>query len=578
MKLVRLATDNDGVFASAFENNMTIPPQSQMALLNLTFQSNIGTFVVIPNQAEIKFTSEFGNADSIQTVIMPSRSYTVGEIETYYKDVQHALNSALKSENATGGTALQYNSVTSAFRIGETDGGFKTVEYRYAPFINPIVSFNTLLYQAMIWNNAFMLMTITGGVDDRVTVISKQAGQPATTDRTYKVLPLNGRRLNDGNSIFTARVNDLIDNGDATQNNGFGIGLSKTNLGINFDNTADIPASARDFEIRINKPPGATVQTYKYIDDDTDEKDSGVNPARVSIGSYPELNVHDVMCFIVSGNILTIGVAQDNGDGVFHTFSTVEIKAGEELYPYLYIRGAEAHCKVDMFNFSVDPWLPSIGGDERGNDDWRITGKSDTGMGNSYSDVLRNSVIGDVLPEIGVATRFEPLTTTSSLLMNKNIWRGLGFFTSKFKGDGNAGFIKLQINKPNPQPGWIVLVADGLPSIYSSDNFIVESMSLPLDSFDASQINYPIDNTAYNNPTTDKRGRRKNILMTIPENNNTNGLVEYESSTPIFIDINNAQEINAKNLNFRILNKDFSPIIQNTETALMTILIKKSTE
>lgn len=66
--------------------------------------------------------------------------------------------------------------------------------------------------------------------------------------------------------------------------------------------------------------------------------------------------------------------------------------------------------------------------------------------------------------------------------------------------------------------------------------------------------------------------------MTIPVNDNTSGIVEYESSTPIFIDINNATEINVKNINFRILRKDFSPIIQGDQSAIMTVLIKKGSE
>ena len=69
------------------------------------------------------------------------------------------------------------------------------------------------------------------------------------------------------------------------------------------------------------------------------------------------------------------------------------------------------------------------------------------------------------------------------------------------------------------------------------------------------------------------QGRRKNILMTIPENDNTTGLVEYESSTPIFVDIGNASRINTKNMDFRILRKDFSPIVQTDQTAIMTILV-----
>jgi len=573
MKLIRLATDNNGVFASAFGNDMIVAKNSQMALLNLTFQSNIGIFAVIPTQATIDFKSDTTNANTRQVETIPERSYTTSETETFYRDIQHALNSTLKSGDATGAGSVGYNSVTSGFRIGESDGGLKTLEYRYAPFINPIESFSTIPYQQMIWNNAYMLMSITGIHPDKETIISKQVGQPATTDRTYKVLPLNGRRLNDGNSMFTARVRDLTDNGSGNQDNGFGIGLSKTNLGINFDNDADIPTDVRDFEIRINRGG----ETYKYIDDNTTEKDSGTQPARIDLGSYPNVNVHDVLTFIVSGNILYIGVAQDNGPGVFHTFASIVIRAGEELYPYLYIRGASTNCKVDMFNFSIDPWLPSIGGDERGNDQWQLTGKYDSAFANGYEDVIDNSVVGDVLPQVDDATRFMG-PVLLNILMNKAVWRALGFNKPIFNGTGNAGFINQPINFSTPEPGWAVFTATSLPVIYSSDNYVVESMSLPLDSFDASKTQYPIESIGYNNPETDKKGRRKNILMTIPVNNNTDGLVEYESSTPIFVDINNAEEINAKNLNFRILNKDFSPIVQSFETAIMTILIKKPNE
>ena len=116
--------------------------------------------------------------------------------------------------------------------------------------------------------------------------------------------------------------------------------------------------------------------------------------------------------------------------------------------------------------------------------------------------------------------------------------------------------------------------ARGLPFIYNSDNFIVESTNLRLDSYDASKVQYntqpgakPFSNSA------ELSGRRKNILMTIPTNDNTNGLVEYETNTPIFIDIGNAEKINVKNLNLRVLRKDFSPIKQGESLAIMTLLI-----
>jgi len=228
-----------------------------------------------------------------------------------------------------------------------------------------------------------------------------------------------------------------------------------------------------------------------------------------------------------------------------------------------------------MLNFSIDPWLPSaFSGDERGNDEWQITGKDDTAFANGYEDTIDNSVVGDVIPQVDDQTRFLG-DVKSKILMDNSVWRGLGFIKPN---DGNSGYINIPINQTLPQNGWYITTADRLPIVYNSDNFVIESNTLPLDSFDASKTQYPTDNTIYVNPESDKQGRRKNILMTIPVNNNTTGLVEYEASTPIFVDINNAEDINVKNLNFRILNKDFSPIIQAEETAIMSILIKKPTE
>lgn len=583
MKLVRLATDNDGKFASAFGNDMIIAKDSQMALLNLTFKSNGGVIVVVPQSAKINFHSDIADANSQEEITMINRSYTISEAETFYNDIQHALNKTLQSEKAIGATDVGYNSVTSAFRISTTSEGLKTIEWRIAPFINPITNFGNILYQQMNWANAQITMTITGAHPSKETIINKANGEPASLDRKYKVLPLNGRRLNDGSSMFTARVRDLIDNTSGNQDNGFGIGLSKTNLstlGLGTEDT--IPDNMRDFEIRINRK----TETYKYINDNTTEKDSGVNPARITLGSYPDVKVHDVMMFKVSGNLLYIGVAQDNGAGVFHQFGDpIEILAGEELYPYLYIRGAEADCKIDMFNFSIDPWLPSIGGNEKGNDNWGITGQLDTALANGYEDVISiatGSVVGHVIPQVGAEGRLNIRTTQNTLgtlIINNAVLRALGF--TQFQGvpTGSAGFARMIMNNTTPQPGWKILSAQSLPAEYKSDNFIIESMSLPLDSFDASKTQYPHESTVYNNPATDKKGRRKNILMTIPENNNgANGLIEYEASNPIFIDINNADEINAKNLNFRILNKDFSELVQADETAIMTILIKKPNE
>jgi len=573
MKLIRLATDNDGVFQSSFQNDMIIAPNSQMALLNLTFQTNIGVFVIVAAGASITFKSDTTDNDTSQTVTIPNRSYNVGEEDIFYKDIQHALNSSLKNVNARGAAATGYNSVCSAFRIGTTDAGIKTIEYRYAPFLNPVRSFTGLLYQHMIWNTALVEVSFTGDLYTRKTTYNADPALPETDDRTYKVLPLNGRRLNDGSACFSARVAGYVDNASGLQDNGFGIGLSKRNLGVDFNEYEDILPGDLDFEIRFNRQ----TETYKHIINGAVETNSGLMPLNTTGTDQVD---NDLIFMEVSGNQLQIGVYQDDGsaNGLRNVFHTHNVVAGEEFYPYLYIRGAKANIKVEAFNFSLDPWLPSLGGDERGNDTWALTGTDDTGLYNGYQETIDGAAFSNVLTKID--SDDERFGTESrakyNLTMNSAVLRALGF--SQFQNDTNAGFAFVNINfTTKPQPFWSVKQARQQPISYTSDNFIVESMSLALDSFDASKVNY-IDNVVYSNPANDKMGRRKNILMTIPVNDNTSGIVEYESSTPIFIDIDNANEINAKNLNFRILRKDFSPIIQGEQSAIMTILIKKSKE
>ena len=567
MKLIRLVTDDNGNFRSSFGNDIVVKKDSKMALLNLTFQTNIGTFVTVENGNQITFRSDKDDADSEQTITIPERSYNVSEEADFYKDLQHALNKTLQSVNARGIGTKSYNSVFSAFRIATDDAGLKTVEYRYAPFVNyglgVINPQNNQRIPIAIYQES--LVTVTT-VSPGVVSIAKNATGGATTGTNARLVPLNGRRLNDGNSFFSCRIKLTNDNGSGLQDNGFGIGLSKTNLGL--DHLKDeIPITERNFEIRFNR----ATETYKYIDVvGVAEKDSGILPQRVGAGQ--PLTDHDVLFFEVSGNTLEMGFLYDAGaNGVRHVFATTEIKAGEELYPYLYFRGTAANCVVDCVNYSVDPWLPGFAGQEDGNDKWQYTGEEDNGYDNGYGAIIDSGgTIAHVISQITQDRFYVGTQYQLKLIMPGTIWRALGF--NQFKAGINAGFLLQKIGANYGRKWWQTWTARVQPVAYTSDNFIIESMNIPLDSYDASAVEYGA-NPAVPNPITEMAGRRKNILMTIPVNDNTSGLVEYESSTPIFVDLDNANELNLKNINLRILRKDFSPIVQGDQTAIMTLLI-----
>lgn len=567
MKLIRLVTDDNGNFRSSFGNDIVVKKDSKMALLNLTFQTNIGTFVTVENGNQITFRSDKDDADSEQTITIPERSYNVSEKADFYKDLQHALNKTLQSVNARGNGNFSYNSVFSAFRIATDDAGLKTVEYRYAPFVNyglgVINPQNNQRIPIAIYQES--LVTVTT-VSEGVVSIAKNATGGATTGTEARLVPLNGRRLNDGNSFFSCRIKLTNDNGSGLQDNGFGIGLSKTNLGLDHL-SEEIAITERNFEIRFNR----ATENYKYIDVvGTAEKDSGILPQRVGAGQ--PLTDHDVLFFEVSGNTLEMGFLYDAGaNGVRHVFATTEIKAGEELYPYLYFRGTAANCVVDCVNYSVDPWLPGFAGQDDGNEQWQYTGEEDNGYDNGYGDIIDSGgVIGRVISQITQNRFYVGTQYQLKLIMPGTIWRALGF--NQFKAGINGGFLNVKIGANYGRKWWQTWTARVLPVAYTSDNFIIESMNIPLDSYDASAVEYGA-NPAVPNPITEMAGRRKNILMTIPVNDNTSGLVEYESSTPIFVDLDNANELNLKNINLRILRKDFSPIVQGDQTAIMTLLI-----
>ena len=235
-----------------------------------------------------------------------------------------------------------------------------------------------------------------------------------------------------------------------------------------------------------------------------------------------------------------------------------------------------------MVNVSINPFLIDDPADL--NWDWDIIGSTDTSaLRNRYSDVLAsdNPSPGYIMPKFQ-QDRWGS-TYVTDVYMDTSIWRTLGYAQSI----GSSGYFSIE-GRLDEDSGsfegksWtMILNASSVTEIIGSDNFIVISDTLPLDSYDASRVFYTqptaitdyINNTPFNSKETERLGRRKNILMTIPENNNTNGLVEFQTNTPIFIDINNTETLNVRNLNFRILNKDFSQINTLQEQSIMTILI-----
>ena len=698
MKLVRLASSNDGVFTSNFGNDMVLDPNSKMALLNLTFTSDIGQ-IIISNGMKITTQTDDNNDGTFTVRFLDANKFdnTQAGLDRFVSVIESDLN---KTFGLGRGINALENSTGCQYRIVKNNGGEYAIILRYCPLTNPLSYHSNIApgapYDELMGKAYEVTSTTTfdsGPPYTQLTTIRMTDDELART--TNEANLISSTQISMGSGYMTARTANLIDNGSLIEDNGFAIGLTDIDLAtINVDAGDKIPVANIFAEIRINRKEDPYYFRDKFFGQD--ENESTIYPHRVAgtplvtgylnlplgndwtqaptpaterfdtlnlgpiatyrrvqdgggsihwweatsattwniytsgpptpgqsvdntanadlatgvltnvtggatftpsgYGATPDIvtvpvnvNLHDVMGFEITGDKLKICVYRDlpspNNRVVL---SDINIPDATKLYPYLYINGSKDHVKIDMFNFTANT-LETIdtdnvafalsgqqggwGPDEENNLYWA----KDKGIYNGQETLQLDAAatnIANILPSVYWKSSQEDqrfgtnVDIPMTLVMPKQILKYLGF--KNMEGEGNHTFSGDIIDGIWSSAEY----ARGLPIIYNSDNFIVESTSLRLDSYDASKVEY--NTKAGAKPfsvNAELSGRRKNILMTIPTNDNVGGLVEFQTNTPIFIDIGNSEKINVKNLNLRVLRKDFSPIKQGSELAIMTLLI-----
>lgn len=155
------------------------------------------------------------------------------------------------------------------------------------------------------------------------------------------------------------------------------------------------------------------------------------------------------------------------------------------------------------------------------------------------------------------------LNEKTSLSINNRILAFLGFTKEQTTGDMDDETQFPVIISTTRVPYGFIIQPDGVFALAQSDNFVVILDSQKLISYDCSTGIKGV---------VDKKGQRANILATIPVNNN-NGVVEFQSSEVLFIDMDNKQPLAIKNLSLRVLDKQLRPI-QVEGVSVITLLIK----
>ena len=613
VKLLRLTSrSGDGVFKNNLQNNLILKPNSSIALLNLTFNTTLTSLYIDGDNNKISFSgSLYQNLGNLGW----QQPYINEELEggEYFSDnlrfaqlltkVQNTLNRTLDAIPTQSRLySYPWNTVWSEFYIPiySTDIGFSetvVINFRFAVLVTPLGGqgpaqipadpfTEKLTTNETMWSQSQTLDNNGGGVDNFDTSIADNTIQLKAGLGNGIALSTRHRFYTDtkhimarGAGIYFVRIKLLTDNGSGIENNGFGIGLSTVDMStnVNFDPTddlVDINLLDRQFEIICNRP----AEPYNVIVNGGRQvpNTEGITPQRTAANQ--PIADHDIIWFQINKGVLRGGVWYDAGatgeERVFFEHTLTSFQASSGFYPYLYCRGAAANCQISAINYSVSPFIP-------GNLDNYETGENSSwDLLNLMAGGATVSAIGQVLP-LSNPERFKLYYAlpnvdfeVASLKMNADIWAMLGFSRYSFS-DSPDGSVVVNVNINGGvgfQDGWVSWTGDkDVDSRALSDNFIVVLDDLNLDSYDSSRSLYN-KNAIIANADAPNMGRRKNILMTIPVNNNTTDTVEFDTNTPIYIDLLNGQPRNLRNIDLRILNKRFNPINTIGES-VMTLLI-----
>lgn len=288
--------------------------------------------------------------------------------------------------------------------------------------------------------------------------------------------------------------------------NGMCVGLTTSDL-VDKDPTALTIADIKyGMVARIT---GGGVREFRKIVNGVESAPTLVEPMTYIANS----NNNDVMEVMLVGDKVKFYVYHSADGGVPVEVDEEAYTAGEKLYPVNVFFGDQANARLRVPTLTESPYVvnPAISVDE--------------------VDELGNPPI----PQRNPSDNF-----------------------LEFESQALAEFLGFE-NRRQPLSGFYNVVEqtytadDQFDESTKADAFLVESLTIPLDSYD-SFVN-----------------QRKNLLAVIPKSDAT-GAVIYEPSTPFFIDVKNSDDLLLRNLRFRIVKSDYTPF-NLRGLATLTLLI-----
>ena len=600
VKLIRLSTDNTNAHIKAnFDTDITIEPNSKIALKNLTFESLTGIFNANANNSRVAFLGDGAiESEFKEQFITPGRYTNTLEL---LKEVSQAFNRTITLQDGKS-NGRAHREIYGEFRL-TTNIDLKTrLEFRQSVAMNiqsnayaetdflirdPFPTGNTLSWtQPAAPLNQFELD------DDQELYLKASAVE--THDERYSFVPRFGLGLSKGCAVWYCRIKSSVVNGDPTVPNGFSIGVSCGDPRMPED--TDIPSvgispTERNYEITFIDKNSNYFFRRSHKGVASVHTDSGFAPNDVD---SVNIGQHDVLLFKIDNNpnnkkIISAHIYDYNGgpgrERLIFSQPLNDDELEGTLTPYIYMRGNKNNIQLDMLRFTPDPYflvnnqniiLDNIGDvndDVAGYvlDDATFTFDNSQTITNPIHQNIRQIIALNYIDNQGNnLDENDPV----QLVLSGELAEAIGINKKGNTSEFNAS-VDLQdfgysqnINVLDQDLNSIGFTIDSphFTVFNEPDSFIVETLSLPLVSYNSSVTKDQfLDNAltrAFSinvNNNRQTRGSRRNILATIPKSSES-GLVQYEPNELIYIDISNNDKLNIRNIELRILNSDFESI------------------
>lgn len=476
MRLIRLTTDDDnGNFDSQFSTDIEIKKDQKIALQSASFQEVENTLILDNTNNSISFDYDFDNTKEF-TIELTQGTFDGSNFQTLLDDITNKLNDGLPHE-AGKVLGLQMKAELNGdnkIAIGYLRDVLSTIDDRIA-------------------RGEVTLNKAVQGISANQFTVAKAQAEGDTIDDECKYI--SNIPIGPGSKSFRVQLNHFTNNGDATKNNGFRIGLTNVSPDTwKNKTTMDANDLGRYVEfVRAgavyNVKPGTAVNLQA----------SAVTASAV----VDDSNDNDYIEWSVGNGKLQAKIYSTNPNTVTTIIDTAFFEA-IEYYPYISFQGSQTNLKLMKVRNHIDPFHQS------------------------QTNVNHNSLSSKHGPELGANPPPAPVEnplTTNTLILDDAISSFFGYNQSLFflEGRNQLFFISPKIFTPTLQ----------------NVGFIIELNNIQIES--------------YNSAT----GERQNIIASIPQNTAWDrAIVEYEANNLYFIDVN--QDISLRNVKARILRIDGS--------------------